>query len=56
MDILRWIMPMPPCCASAIAMCDSVTVSIAELMIGIFSSIFGVSRVVVSASAGATWL
>ena len=29
-------MPMPPCCASAIARCDSVTVSMAELTTGIF--------------------
>ena len=32
--MLRWMIPMPPCCASAIARCDSVTVSMAELTIG----------------------
>ena len=30
------MMPMPPCCASAMAMCDSVTVSMAALMMGMF--------------------
>src|ERR1700694_3452654 len=31
------MIPRPPCWARAIAMCDSVTVSMAALMIGIFS-------------------
>ena len=35
--MLRWMMPMPPCCASAMARCDSVTVSMAELTMGMFS-------------------
>ena len=30
-------MPMPPCCASAMARCDSVTVSMAAETIGIFN-------------------
>ena len=34
---LRWITPMPPFCAMAIAMFASVTVSIAEEMIGMFN-------------------
>src|SRR5207249_7108152 len=55
-DMLRCMMPMPPCCASAMARCDSVTVSMAELTIGIFSPIPRVSSVFVSASAGTTSL
>ena len=39
MDMLRWMMPMPPCCASAIARCDSVTVSMAAETIGMFKPI-----------------
>ncbi len=39
---LRWITPTPPACAMAIAMRASVTVSIAEAMIGILS---GMARV-----------
>ncbi len=35
-------MPSPPCCAIAIAMCDSVTVSMAALIMGIFRRIFRV--------------
>ena len=31
---LRWMIPIPPCWASAIAMCDSVTVSMAALTMG----------------------
>src|SRR3954469_736143 len=46
------MMPMPPCCASPIARCDSVTVSIAALTMGIFSSIRLVRRVVVRTSVG----
>ena len=34
-SMLRWITPMPPACAIAIAMRTSVTVSMAEAMIGI---------------------
>ena len=46
--MLRWMIPMPPCCASAIARCDSVTVSIAALTIGMFSPILRVNHVRVS--------
>src|SRR5579883_1355584 len=48
--------PRPPCWASAIARCDSVTVSIAALTMGMFSEILRVSLVRVSASAGNTSL
>src|ERR1035438_6169049 len=48
------MMPMPPCWASAMARCDSVTVSIAALTMGIFRAILRVSEVRVSASAGGT--
>ena len=41
------MIPMPPCCASAIASRDSVTVSMAALTIGTFSSMRLVSRVLV---------
>ena len=40
----------------AMAMCDSVTVSMAELTMGMFSAILRVSQVLVSASAGITAL
>src|SRR4249920_2374098 len=46
------MMPMPPCCASAIARCDSVTVSMAALTMGMFSSMRLVRRVVVRTSVG----
>ena len=49
---LRWMMPSPPCCAMAIAMCDSVTVSMAALMMGMFSRMLRVSWVCVFALAG----
>ena len=39
------MMPIPPCCAMAMAMCDSVTVSMAALMMGIFRRILRVSCV-----------
>src|SRR5437588_5180160 len=45
---------MPPCCAIAIARCDSVTVSIAADEIGILRGMLRVKRVVVSASVGRT--
>jgi len=48
---LRWIMPSPPCCASAIAMCDSVTVSMAELTMGMLRRMLRVSWVCVLAVA-----
>ena len=53
--MLRWMMPMPPCCASAIARCDSVTVSIAALRIGMFSLILRVTYVLVSTWFGRHW-
>src|ERR1700691_5733496 len=56
MDILRWMMPMPPFCASAIARCDSVTVSMAELTTGMFKPILRVSQVRVSVWFGSTSL
>ena len=49
-----WMMPMPPCCAMAIAISDSVTVSMAALKRGTFSRMFLVSRVLTSTWAGRT--
>ena len=46
--------PIPPCLARAIAISDSVTVSIAALMIGIFNLIFFVKNVEQSTSFGST--
>ena len=46
--------PMPPACAMAIAICASVTVSMAEAMIGILSGIDGVMRERMSTSPGST--
>src|SRR5688572_14222502 len=54
MDRFLWMMPMPPCCAMAIAISDSVTVSIAALSSGTFNLMFLVSRVVTSTCAGRT--
>ena len=51
---LRWRTPMPPSCASAIAMSASVTVSIAEDRIGMLSGISRVRKVAVSAWLGRT--
>lgn len=48
------MMPMPPSWARAIAISLSVTVSIGELTIGMFSAIPRVSRVETSTSAGTT--
>ena len=45
---LRWMMPSPPCWAMAMAMRDSVTVSMAALIRGTRSSMLRVRRVVVS--------
>ena len=45
---------MPPCCAMAIAISDSVTVSMAALSSGTFSVMFLVSRVLTSTCAGST--
>ena len=36
-DRFLWMTPMPPCCAMAMAMAASVTVSIAALTSGMFS-------------------
>src|SRR4051794_29417360 len=49
-------MPMPPCCAMAIARRDSVTVSMAALSRGVFRKISRVRRVWVSTWAGTTSL
>src|SRR6202158_744585 len=54
--MLRWMIPMPPCCASAMARCDSVTVSMAELTTGMFSAMCRVRQVRVSVFAGSTLL
>ena len=51
---LRWSTPMPPNCAMAIAICASVTVSIAEDRIGMLSRMPRVSSVRVSAWLGST--
>src|SRR5262245_12735431 len=45
---------MPPACAMAIAICASVTVSIAEAIMGILTGIEGVRRERISTSAGST--
>src|SRR5487761_2500830 len=52
MGMLRWIRPTPPCCASAIARWDSVTVSMAALNTGMFSVMLRVPIVRVSVWAG----
>ena len=46
--------PMPPACAMAIAICASVTVSMAEAAIGILSPMPRVMRVRISTSEGST--
>ena len=51
---LRWITPMPPACAMAIAMRASVTVSMAEAMIGMLSGMARVTRERISTSEGST--
>ena len=51
---LRWITPMPPACAMAMASFASVTVSMAEEMTGIWSEIERVTREETSASFGST--
>jgi len=51
---LRWMKPMPPSCASAMARADSVTVSIGAETRGMRREMVGVRRVEVSASAGMT--
>ena len=52
MDRLRCSTPRPPWRAIAIAIRDSVTVSMAALTSGTFSVISRVSRVLVSISSG----
>ena len=54
-DKFLWITPIPPVLASAIAISLSVTVSIAALSIGIFSSILLVKRVFRFTSLGNTF-
>ena len=51
---LRWITPMPPACAMAMASRASVTVSMAEDMIGICREIERVMREEMSTSLGST--
>src|SRR5690348_16659447 len=51
---LRWIMPRPPCWAMAMAMRDSVTVSMAALIRGMFSVMLRERRVWVLTPAGTT--
>ena len=53
-DRFLWMMPMPPCCAMAIAISDSVTVSMAALSSGTFKRMFRVRRVLTSTCAGST--
>ncbi len=50
--MLRWTKPMPPSCAIEIAICDSVTVSIAAETNGMLSSIRRDRRVAMLASRG----
>ena len=52
--MLRWITPSPPSLARAMARPSSVTVSIADEMIGMFSGMSAESRVEMSTSAGST--
>ena len=56
MVIFLWITPNPPWRAIAIAIADSVTVSIPALMIGIFNLIFLANCTPRSTSFGSTWL
>ena len=46
--------PMPPAWAMAMAICASVTVSMAEAMMGMLSGIVGVTRERISTSPGST--
>src|SRR5208282_3766759 len=48
------MIPRPPCCAMAMAMCDSVTVSMAALMMGTFSRMLREIWVCVLVFAGTT--
>ena len=51
-DMFLWMTPRPPSCASAMASSASVTVSIGDDRIGMFSAIWAVSWVRVSTCAG----
>ncbi len=53
-DRLRWMMPIPPCWARAMAIRDSVTVSMAELTTGMLSGMLRQSLVATRAPAGTT--
>ena len=55
-DMLRWMIPMPPSRARAIARRASLTVSIAAERSGIFSRISAVSCEEISVSTGNTSL
>ena len=52
--ILRWIKPMPPCRAMAMARRDSVTVSMAAEQMGTLMEICRVMQLRVSTSVGIT--
>ena len=53
-DRLRWMMPMPPCWARAMAIRDMVTVSMAALTTGMLSVMWRLSRVATEAWPGTT--
>ena len=53
-DRFLWMMPMPPCCAIAIASRDSVTVSIAALSSGTLTRMLRVTHEVTSTALGST--
>ncbi len=53
-DRLRWMIPMPPARAMAMARRASVTVSMAADTTGMASSMRGVRRLAVDTSAGST--
>ena len=53
-DRFLWMMPMPPCCAIAIASRDSVTVSIAALSSGTLRRMLRVTHEVTSTALGST--
>ena len=53
-DRFLWMMPMPPCCAIAMASRDSVTVSIAALSSGTLTRMLRVTHEVTSTSLGRT--
>jgi hypothetical protein len=53
-DMLRWMIPRPPCWAMAMAIRDDVTVSMAALMTGTHRGMFRLRRVPTSASWGLT--